>query len=252
MRTRVGTFLSTHRVDGCKSHQCLSVAYLLHDHSHLFSYNDALRRRERRLAFDVDGLCRLVAESVGRSPTDVVNMSKLAEGGFNRTFLITLRDGFQMVARIPYPVTSPKFYSVASEVATLEFLRASGLPVPEIYGYSPDSDNAIGTEYILMQFVRGSKLSDVWPSLSDQEVISVVRQLTELESRMMSLSFPAGGSLYFTKDLKRVAPEVSIPLDDERFCVGPDTRLPLWYGKRSKLEVNRGPCTSISPILLSL
>ena len=74
---------------------------------------------------------------------------KLAEGGFNRTFLITMHDGFEMVARIPYPVTVPKFYAIASEVATMRFLRFAGLPVPEVYDYSPSSDNAAKTEYIL-------------------------------------------------------------------------------------------------------
>ena len=37
-----------------------------------------------------------------------------------------------------------------------------------------------------------------------------------------------------------------IPLEDERFCVGPDTRLPLWYGRRSQLDVDRGPCMALS------
>jgi hypothetical protein len=152
-----------------------------------------------------------------------------------------------MVARIPYPMTVPKYYVVASEVATIEYLRSVGLPAPKIYGYSPDSNNAAGTAYILMDFVQGSLLSEVWPSLDDDEAISVVRQLTQLESRMMSLSFPAGGSLYFTKDLEKVAPGLGIPLDDDkRFCVGPDVRLPLWYGRRAKLDVNRGPCTPSS------
>ena len=68
----------------------------------MFRFNNALRHAKRKLVFDVEGLRRLAAQSVGRSPTDVVNLSKLAEGGFNRTFLITLRDDFQMVARIPY------------------------------------------------------------------------------------------------------------------------------------------------------
>jgi hypothetical protein len=89
-----------------------------------------------------------------------------------------------------------------------------------------------------MEFVQGSKLSEVWRSIDDQEVNSVVRQLTRLESRMMSLSFPAGGSVYFTKDLEKVATGLGIPLDDKRFCVGPDMRLPLWYGRREKLDVN--------------
>ncbi|KAI0030598.1 kinase-like domain-containing protein [Vararia minispora EC-137] len=213
-------------------------------------YNDALRHEERRLEFDVDGLRRIAAESINQSLDDVVSLSKLAEGGFNRSFLITLRDGRQMVARVPYPVTVPKYYAVASEVATIEYLRSCGLPTPKIYGYSPDSHNAARTAYILMEFVQGSKLSDVWRSLGDEEVISVIRQLTQLESRMMSLSFPAGGSLYFTKDLDGVASGLGVLLDDARFCVGPDTRLPLWFGRRARLDVDRGPYHSAEAALV--
>ncbi|KAG5728151.1 hypothetical protein E4T56_gene19283 [Termitomyces sp. T112] len=212
-------------------------------------YNDALRHKERRLAFDVDGLRQLAAESVNQNLTDIINFSKLAEGGFNRTFIITLRGGRQIVARVPYPVTAPKYYAVASEVATIEYLRSSWIPAPEIYGHSTDTDNAAGTPYILMEFVQGSKLSEVWPSLGDQEVISVVRQLTQLESRMMSLPFPAGGSLYFTKDLEKVAKGLGVPLEDKRFCVGPDTKLALWYGRRAELDVNRGPYQSAEAAL---
>ena len=214
----------------------------------MFRFNDALRHAERRLVFDVEGLRRLAAHSVGRSPADVVNLSKLAEGGFNRTFLITLRDDFQMVARIPYPATVPKYYAVASEVATMEFLRSSGLPVPQVYGYSPASDNAAKTEYIFMEFMRGTKLSDVWLELGESDIVSILRQLAQLESQMMSISFPAGGSLYYAHDLKKMAGRGAIPLKDERFCVGPDTRLPMWYGRRSQLDVDRGPCTPLSAV----
>ena len=176
-------------------------------------------------------------------------MTKLDEGGFNRIFLITMRDGFRMIARIPYPVTVPKFYAVASEVATMRFLRAKGLPVPQVYDYSPTPDNAAKTEYIFMEFVTGTKLSDIWMELEGAEVASVVRQMVELEARIMSIPFPAGGSLYYADDLQKAAGRmtgVPMPLDDERFCIGPDVRLPIWYGRRSQLDVDRGPCTSRS------
>lgn len=216
----------------------------------MFSFNDALRHAERRRVFNVDGLCRLAAESVNRSPDDIVNLAKLAEGGFNRIFLITMHDGFQMVARIPYPATVPKYYTVASEVATMTLLRSSGLPIPKVYGYSPAPDNAAETEYIFMEFVRGTKLSDVWLDLGKREIISVLRQLAQLESKVMSISFPAGGSLYYAQDLEKVAGGPGIPLEDERFCVGPDVSLPLWYGRRSQLDVDRGPCTPLSAYFL--
>ncbi|KAJ2913707.1 hypothetical protein MD484_g6703, partial [Candolleomyces efflorescens] len=204
-------------------------------------YNEALRLKERKVVFDVDELRRLAAESVKQSLTDVCSMSKLAEDGFNRTFVITLRDGRQILAQIPYPAFVPRNYAVTSEVATIEYLRSRGIPAPEIYGYSADLDNAAGTPYIFMEFVQGSKLSEVMFGLSNQEVVSVLRQLAELESRMMSLSFPAGGSLYFAHDLEKIAPGQGVPLEDKRFCVGPDTDLSLWYGRRRQLDAARGP-----------
>jgi len=87
-------------------------------------------------------------------------------------------------------MTVPKYYAVASEVATIEYMCSFVLPVPNIYGYSPDSDNAAGTGHILMEFVQGSKLSEIWRDLNDEEVISAIRQLTQLESRMISSLFP--------------------------------------------------------------
>jgi len=158
-----------------------------------------------------------------------------------------MHGGFEMVARMgPYPVMVPEFYAIASEVATMRFLRSSGLPVPEVYDYSPSSDNAAKTEYIFMEFMRGTKLSDVWLDLEEPDIVSVLRQFAQLESRMMSIPFPAGGSLYYTSDLeKKVAVGKSIPLNDKRFCVGPDARLHMWYGRRSQLDVDRGPCTPL-------
>ena len=64
------------------------------------SYNDALRLRERRRAFNVSELKRLAALAVQQKEDDVTGFEKLAEGGFNRSFKITMRNGFQFVARI--------------------------------------------------------------------------------------------------------------------------------------------------------
>ena len=192
--------------------------------------------KERRFVFDVDWLRQLAVEAVNQS---IANIIKVCRGGFNRTFLRRPADG--LPSSIPYDC--PKYYAVASEVANIEYMCSFVLPVPKIYRYSPDSDNAAGTGHILMEFVQGSKLSEIWRDINDEEVISVIRQLTQLESRMISLSLSAGGSLYLSKDLDKVTMGPGVLLDDKDFCIGPDTRLPLWYGRRAKLE---GPCRSFS------
>ncbi|KAH6857251.1 kinase-like domain-containing protein [Alternaria rosae] len=238
-----------------------STRYLAHcsrdEPAKLFEYtsgrwiwNDALKHSERRRVFDVSELKRLAAAAINQNVEDVTSFEKLAEGGFNRTFLITMRDGFQFVGRILYPVTEPKHLVVASEVATMDLLRLHGIPVPKIYSYSATSENAAGTEYIFMESIRGTNLGDIWFDLSGKARIAVVTKFVELESHLFALEFPASGSLYYTTDLPAGFDKFEGPIAksarDGDFCIGPDTRLSMWYGKRGDLHIYRGPPISIS------
>ena len=99
---------------------------MVQEKSTLSIINDALRCIERRRVFNVDGLCQLAEWSVAQDREDIVDLAKLAEGGFNRTFLITMRYGFQMVARILYVAPGPKYLAVTSEAAIMDFLRSTG------------------------------------------------------------------------------------------------------------------------------
>ncbi|WPG99073.1 kinase-like protein [Acrodontium crateriforme] len=208
-------------------------------------YNENLRQNERQRHFNVSGLKRLAAESVQRNVEDVVHFEKLAEGGFNCTFLIRMRDGFELVARIPYPVTEPKQLLVASEAATMTFLCLHGLPVPQIYGYSTTVKNAAGTEYILTEFIRGTNLGDVWNDMTEDHLQNFVTSLVKLESRLLDITFPTSGSLYFAEDLpagvKNVPIRTNGPERVPTFCIGPETSFHLWFGRRSGLQVDRGP-----------
>ncbi|KAJ5679386.1 hypothetical protein N7462_007630 [Penicillium macrosclerotiorum] len=140
-------------------------------------YNDALRHRERKRIFDIPGLKRLAALAVNQREIDITGFEKLAEGGLNRTFMITMRNGFRFVARVPYPVVEPKSLVVASEVAIMGFLRANSIPVPKIYGYSVCSDNAAGVEYLFIELVEGRNLDDIWYTLAEQERNKLVTKL---------------------------------------------------------------------------
>jgi aminoglycoside phosphotransferase (APT) family kinase protein len=120
---------------------------------HQRSYYDALRHRERRQVFNLPELKRLATTSVNQREADVVAFEKLAEGGFNRSFLLTMRDGIRFVARITYPVNQPAPLIIASEVATMNFLRSHDIPVPKVYGYSATAENPAETEYIFMEFM---------------------------------------------------------------------------------------------------
>jgi hypothetical protein len=47
---------------------------------------------------------------------------KLFEGLHNKTFLLRMDDGEEIIARLPNPNAGPPFLTVASEVATRQFV----------------------------------------------------------------------------------------------------------------------------------
>lgn len=71
------------------------------------------------MKFDLDSLYRLAAAHFG----DVIKcvcVVKL-EGSFNKALLLTMDDGNEVIAKIPYLNASAPSLTTASEVATLKF-----------------------------------------------------------------------------------------------------------------------------------
>ncbi|KAK2810896.1 hypothetical protein FQN50_002487 [Emmonsiellopsis sp. PD_5] len=210
-----------------------------------FIYNEQKRLEERYVEFDVAALKEAVCKHTGRAR--VTNLMKLAEGGFNRAFLLTLDDCFQVVVKIPYHSSVPKHYATASEAATLTFLRSKGIPIPEVYGWSATADNAVGVEYIVMEFAPGIGLDTKWFDLTKQEQRTVAIEIVEVERKLFDIPFGSFGSLYFKKDVPPelqadlYAPGAEDPSGDSDTCIGPITDDMFWYGKRAEMEVDRGP-----------
>jgi hypothetical protein len=128
--------------------------------NHHFRYNEKLRLEERRLPLNIEELKKAAAKSVDRSTSDITRLRKLAEGGFNRVLKITFKDGFSVLARLPYPSTIPRRLAVASEVVTMDLVRMHSVPTPKIYTYSAD-DNPVRSEYILIEKLSGRPLSNI-------------------------------------------------------------------------------------------
>jgi aminoglycoside phosphotransferase (APT) family kinase protein len=224
-----------------------SYAYMV---NHVTVYNEKKRLRERERVFDVSALQRLAATAVARSFEDVLFINRIGEGAANRAFVINFRDGFRLVARIPYPVIQPVELVVASEAATMAFLRSKGIPVPQVYGYSATAENPAGTEYVFMEFSPGKQLDTVWSHMGEQNRLRFVKSLVDLEARLFDTSFSASGSLYFHRDVPATAQKLAVHSADvnqsDSLYIGPSTSLDLWYGRRSELNVERGPRKSIA------
>ncbi|KKK25465.1 hypothetical protein AOCH_004383 [Aspergillus ochraceoroseus] len=164
-------------------------------------YNEHIRLAERYLEFDLPALKTAIAAASGRSTSDIVSFVKLSEGGFNRVLQATFKDGECIIARLPYPSTAPEHYTVASEVATLDYLRLQGIPTPKVYDWCSTRANPVGAEYIIMEKLDGTPLGDIWYTVTPKEQHSIMKQIIEWEARLMSLKFPASGSIYYQKDI---------------------------------------------------
>lgn len=185
--------------------------------------------------------------------TDIGSLVKFAEGGFNRIFQTTCaRDGKEILIRLPFPFVRPKRYTVASEVATLEYLRLNGIPVPRVYGWSGSAvhKNAVGTEYIVLEKIQGHALGDRWFSLGVKERYKVIEQIVRLEQKLFALDLPANGSIYFPDDLDEKDRSRAVPFNvgGRKFCIGPMAHYTWWERERSSMDCDRGPCKLTLPL----
>jgi hypothetical protein len=225
---------------------------------HLFSYtsgrflfNENLRRQERYVEFNVEAFKALATQGIKPGHGKVTNITKFAEGGFNRVFLLTMEDGFQAIAKIPYKIALPKSHATASEAATLELLRLKGVPVPKLYSYSSSADNPAGVEYIIMEKASGVSIETKWLSMTKRERHTLASSFVEIEKRFFDIPFSSIGSIYFKHDIPSnlQAPLYSEGYDlndiPESFCIGPIADYMLSHGKGAGLDIYRGPCTCI-------
>jgi hypothetical protein len=210
-------------------------------------YNEHLRLSERRRHFDIHELCQAVAKSVGRSTDDIATFAKIAEGGSYCVFEATFQDRMSLIARLPYPSTIPREYGIVSEVATMEYLRLHGVPIPKVFDWSSSTDNLVRSEYIIMEKVQGRELEHTWYIITAKERMAVVEKIVDIERILFAIRFPASGSIYCKDSVGTTTTTTDLPLavncgKTDRFCIGPSTEFLWWYQKRDELAVNQGPC----------
>ncbi|RAK74295.1 aminoglycoside phosphotransferase family protein [Aspergillus fijiensis CBS 313.89] len=160
-------------------------------------------------------------------------------------------NGQDVVARLPNPNAGPRFYTTASEVATRQFLRDHlALPVPRIYAWSVDETNPVGAEYILEEKATGQPLGLLWSNLPSLARAHIIDQVVDIERRLLSLTFPRHGCIYFQSDLESRPEHPSfVPIQSPdggsrpAFALGPLTHPRYWHGHMGRVPMNlhRGP-----------
>ncbi|KAK0104962.1 hypothetical protein ONS95_005223 [Cadophora gregata] len=208
---------------------------------------DKLQREARYVKFDFSALCRKAVNTCSGA-TKVIRYEK-REGGFNRVFILYLDNGERVVTRVPFRIAGPRRLVTNSEVATMTYVRSfTKIPIPKVLDWSDDDNNAIGSEYIIMEHAPGVRLHEKWPSVTPHHHMLCVKKLAFMVTEMAKLPFPAYGSLYFAD--APIDPKSKIEFA-EGFCIGPHCGPQYWdcnagesrfYTERPP---NRGPWTGL-------
>lgn len=75
---------------------------------------------QRYVRYNIDELASLAAKAV--DSRSCVAIEKQLDGSFNKALLMTMDDGKQVVAKVPNPNAGLPHFTIASEVATMEFV----------------------------------------------------------------------------------------------------------------------------------
>ena len=154
-----------------------------------------------------------------------------------------MNDGSEVLARLPYPSTKPKRFAIASEVATLNLVRANCVPVPKVLYYSADADNPVGAEFMIMEKVPGRPIGEMWFDLSEHQRLKIISEVVQTEVKLSEIDLPAYGSVYYERDLPAdMSRTVIAPTSvNEGLCIGPHVSLRWWYKERGSIHIDRGP-----------
>ena len=136
-------------------------------------------------------------------------LSRTTCGSFNAVFQILFADGTLWVLKVPANGhgqcwDGPAREALTSEALTMRLIRRrTTIPVSEVFAYDATLENELGCPFILMEFIHGKPLNEVWftqgVSQPKREQIRTraLQGIAEAMTQLNSFAFSQGGSLLF-------------------------------------------------------
>jgi hypothetical protein len=132
-------------------------------------------------------------------------------GAFNLLYTVEFADGAKWLVRIPCPEENGRFTdassrSIRSAACTMIYLRRkTSIPIPEIHGSDETINNEVGAPYIMMEFVDGYSVDELWfddrgPTPLPLRRIRILKTLAEAMSELRKFQFDKIGALQFDSD----------------------------------------------------
>jgi hypothetical protein len=119
-------------------------------------------------------------------------------GHVNFHLELRFKDGISWMARIKRknagtPPSLIASYLIESEVATYRFLENTNVPAPKVFAYATDSNNPVGTGYILFEKINGRTLTSTSPT--PKQMRKVMSQLAGVYAELHRHPLSFRGSL---------------------------------------------------------
>jgi len=148
------------------------------------------------------------------------------EGSYNRVHVLRFEDSIKYVIRVPcfgwgIHWKQEDATSLRSQALTMRFIkRKTGIPMPEVYDYDTTLNNDIGAPYILMSFVEGRQINQVWEddnrrTSREARLQKIMITTAEAMCQLQNLRFNKLGTLSFETETTDYPQVGSIPIWDE-------------------------------------
>jgi Phosphotransferase enzyme family len=145
---------------------------------------------------------------------DVLDFAQPKWGAYNLLYTLEFSDGIKWVLRIPSPGKDGRYTSscsrlIRSDALTMSFIRQNtSIPIPEVFGFDETIQNEIDAPYILMQFVQGSRVWDVWfdvtgPTPLEERRLRILDTVAVAMFQLNKFRFNKIGSLQFDSDVSK-------------------------------------------------
>ncbi|EHN02754.1 YER080W-like protein [Saccharomyces cerevisiae x Saccharomyces kudriavzevii VIN7] len=202
----------------------------------------------------------------------VTTLSSIHEGKHHRIYKVDTNLNKAFILRIPYPLENENTlsYRIRSEVATMDFAGLKlGIKVPKIFCYGVNSLNPVRQPFVLQEFIEGDLLMRDWDPLMEdgspnqKKFDNVIKQVSDFQSKLISLKLNGFGSIYFNNDFKdaddkefvqdKVYDGETNPDLQNRWKIGPSVERCLWRHKshlnfQKQMKPFLGPWSIESPM----
>lgn len=183
---------------------------------------------------------------LGLSAADVENatIEFINSGAFNKLYRITCSCG-TFAMRVTLPV-DPRF-KTSSEAAVLDIVsKYTSSPVPKVIALDNSHDNEIGFEWMLMDFMPGTGLKDVWETITWSAKCKLVERIVEITADLFRVQCNSIGNIYRSADLPETSARPAENGLPPGYVLDRIVSMAFFWENHITLDIPRGPFHSSS------